>query len=227
MPNWAEQVSRVTCPCMNWGCRLEWVRDGKVLTLGELFLALGEHYTAAQTYAFYRTLRIIAVKRRKGKGVSAPASGSVKKCVTQSPFQAARMRLELIPNKELLLAEYAAVHNLGHLDPIKQNFDLAFRYLFKVMLRDLRPPWLAHAFPQALPGIGMLSKFTRPSFLQWNGAAGSDMFGGIVEKTLAGAAAAVKLELHGFLATRCSSAHPGEGATARCACRWPVWPSRS
>ena len=176
---------------MNWECGYEWVRDGKVLTLGELFLALGEHYTAAQQYAFYRTLRIIAVKRRKGKGASAPASGSVKTGVTQSPFQAARMRLELIPNKELLLAEHAAVHNLGHLEPIKQNFDLAIRYLFKVMRRDPRPPWLAHAFPQALPGIGVLSRFTRPSLLQWNVAAGSDIFGEIVAKTLAGTAAAV------------------------------------
>ena len=165
MPNWAEQVSRVTCPCMNWECGYVWVRGGKVLTLSELFLALGEHYTAAQIYAFYRTLRSIAVKRRKGKGASAPASGSVKTGVTQSPFQAARMRLELIPNKELVLAGYAAVNNLGHLEPIKQNFDLAIRYLFKVMLRDLRPPWLAHAFLQALPGIGVLSRFTRPSFL--------------------------------------------------------------
>ena len=123
-----------------------------MLTLGELILALGKHYTAAQIYAFYRTLHIIAVKRRKGKGASAPASGSVKTGVTQSPFQAARMRLELIPNKELLLAEYVAVNNLGHLEPIKENFDLAIRYMFKVMLRDLRPPWLAHTFPRLCQG---------------------------------------------------------------------------
>ena len=76
-----------------------------VLTLGELFLALGDQYTATRIYAFYRTLRIVAVKRRKGHGASAPASGSVKTGVTQSPFQAARMRLELNPNKELLLVE--------------------------------------------------------------------------------------------------------------------------
>ena len=88
---------------MDCECGYEWVRGGIVLTLGEVFLALDEHYTAAQLYAFCRALRIIAGKRRKGKGGSAPASGSVKLGITQSPFQAARMRLELIPNKELLL----------------------------------------------------------------------------------------------------------------------------
>ena len=65
-PNWAEQVSRVTCPCMDPARGYEWARGGTVVTLGELFLALGKDYTAAQIYAFYRTLRIVAVKRRKG-----------------------------------------------------------------------------------------------------------------------------------------------------------------
>ena len=61
-------------------------------------------------------LRIIAVKRRKGHGARAPASGSVTG-VTQSPFQAARMRLRHTPNKEPLIAEYAAAHGLavGHI----------------------------------------------------------------------------------------------------------------
>ena len=92
------------------------------------------------------------------------------------------------------------MNNLDHLEPIKENFDLAIRYLFKVMLRDLRPPWLAHAFPQALPGIGVLSRFTRPSFLQWDGAVGSNIFGETVVKLLTDVVEAVQLELKGFLA---------------------------
>ena len=168
--------------------------------LGELFLTLGEHYTAAQIYVFYRTLRIIAVKRRKGKGAIAPASGSVKTGVTQSPFQAARMRLQHTPNKELLLAEYAAAHGLGHLEATKENVDSAIRYLHKLLLRDMRPPWVTHTFPQALPGTGVLSRYTRPSFLQWDGAVGSKLFGETVVKLLTDVVEAVQLELKGFLA---------------------------
>ncbi len=198
-PNWAEQVSRVTCPCVDPACGYEWARGGTVLTLGELFLALGKQYTAAQIYSFYRTLRLVAVKRRKGHGAHARVSGSATG-VTQSDFQAARVRLEHTPNKEQLLAEYAAANELGHLDATKENVDAAIRYLYKLLLRDLRPPWLTHTFPQALPGNGVLSKFTRPSFLQWDGAAGSKLFGEAVAKLLADVAAAVDLELQGFLA---------------------------
>ena len=39
--------------------------------------------------------------------------------------------------------------------------------MFAQVLRDLRPPWLDHSFPQALPGDGVLSRYTRPSFLSW------------------------------------------------------------
>ena len=39
--------------------------------------------------------------------------------------------------------------------------------MHKILLCDLNPPWVDHQFPQALPGEGVLSRFTRPSFLQW------------------------------------------------------------
>ena len=95
----------------------------------------------------------------------APASGSAS-AVTHSSFQAAQMRLEQKRNKEQLLAEYVAANGLEHLEPTKENFDAATRYPYKLLLRDLRPPWLAHTFPQALPGNAVLSKYTRSCFLQ-------------------------------------------------------------
>ena len=198
-PDWKEQVSRITCPCLDPECGYEWARGGKVITLGELFLALGKQYTAAQIYSFYRTLRLVAVKRRKLHGAHGPASGSATG-VTATEFQAARIRLEHTPNKHQLVAEYAAANELGELEATQENVNVAIRYLYKVLLRDLRPPWLTHTFPQALPGNNLLSKYTRPCFLQWDGEAGGKLFGEAVAKLLADAVAAVDLELRGFLA---------------------------
>ena len=62
-PDWTKQVTRITCPCMDPDCGYEWARDGMVMTLGELFMVLGKKHTASQIYAFYRTLRIVAVKQ--------------------------------------------------------------------------------------------------------------------------------------------------------------------
>ena len=198
-PDWKEQVSRITCPCLDPECGYEWARGGKVITLGELFLALGKQYTAAQIYSFYRTLRLVAVKRRKLHGAHGSASGSATG-VTATEFQAARIRLEHTPNKHQLVAEYAAANELGELKATQENVNAAIRYLYKVLLRDLRPPWLTHTFPQALPGNNLLSKYTRPCFLQWDGEAGGKLFGEAVAKLLADAVAAVDLELRGFLA---------------------------
>ena len=70
----------------------------------------------------------------------------------------------------------------------------------QLLLRDLRPPWLAHTFPKALPGNCVLSKCTRPSFSQWRGKVGSTLCGRAVADLLTNVAAAVDLELQGFLA---------------------------
>ena len=47
-------------------------------------------------------------------------------------------------------------------------FDEAVRCVYAHVLRDMRPPWLEHSFPQALPGDGVLSRYTRPCFLAWS-----------------------------------------------------------
>ena len=197
-PDWEQQVYRITCPCKDAHCGYEWARYGPAFTLGELFLALGKEYTARQIYAFYLSLRLIAVKRRKtqstGRGAGA-ATG-----VTGSPFQAANMRSELKYNRTQLIEEYAAVHNLDPLPDNKESLDAATRYLYKLLLSDLRPPWLTEAFPQALPGNSLLSRYSRPCFLQWGDGEGADLFGDSVATRISQHVDSLGLELRGFLA---------------------------
>ena len=65
---------------------------------------------------------------------------------------------------------------------------------------ETRRHWLAYTFPQALPGNGVLSRYTRPSFLHWGLATGRNVLGRDVANLLADLADAVDLELQGFLA---------------------------
>ena len=74
------------------------------------------------------------------------------------------------------------------------------RYLHMILLRDLRPPWLTHNFPQALPGDAVLSRYTRPSFLQWSSDLGAALFGDEVRTLLGKVTSAVSLDVAGFLA---------------------------
>ena len=92
------------------------------------------------------------------------------------------------------------MNKFGHLATTNENVDSAIRYLYKLLLSDLRPPWSTHTFPQALPGNGLLSKYTWPSLLQWDGPAGLQLLGEAVVKLLADVATAMDLELQGFLA---------------------------
>ena len=82
-PNWREQWNRLQVPCMGTNDYM-WFRTGEVTTLGELFLALGREYTAASIYAFFRTLRVVVVKRRKGKSYK-PGSASASTGLTGGP----------------------------------------------------------------------------------------------------------------------------------------------
>ena len=43
----------------------------------------------------------------------------------------------------------------------------AVMFIQMLLLRDLRPPWLAHEFHQAVQEGGMMSRFTRPQLLFW------------------------------------------------------------
>ena len=76
----------------------------------------------------------------------------------------------------------------------------AVKFMHLVLLRDLRPPWLDHDFPHALPGEGLLARFTRPSFLYWPANKVPTLFGATVHEQLASAAADVDLVFAGVIA---------------------------
>ena len=67
-----------------------------------------------------------------------------------------------------------------------QLLDEAIKFAHLALLRDLGPPWLEKAFPQALPGSGMLARLTRPSFLFWPPADAANVFGSKVREELVG-----------------------------------------
>ena len=80
-PDWVNQIVRVVVPCVGTN-RFHWVRIGPVVSLGQLFLILGKLFSAAQIFHFYRTLRVVALKKRKtaSKGIpgqALPATGSL------------------------------------------------------------------------------------------------------------------------------------------------------
>ena len=101
MPDWAEQWNRCIAPC-NSAASHEWLRKSPVITLGELFQRLGTAHTAKTIYGFYRTRRLVVLKKRKTQsnpaGPPGSASGGPRSRVTGltgSPLQAAAIRAEL------------------------------------------------------------------------------------------------------------------------------------
>ena len=69
-----------------------------------------------------------------------------------------------------------------------------------VLLSDLRPPWLAYDFPQALPVGGVLSRFTRPQLLFWPASNVATLFGKDLNRSFADAAENVQLVFAGIVA---------------------------
>ena len=76
----------------------------------------------------------------------------------------------------------------------------AVNFMHLLLLRDLTPPWVTQQFPQALPGDGLLSKFTRPSFLCWPEADADVLFGTTVSGVLRRRAGMVQKEFAGVIA---------------------------
>ena len=152
---------RVRVPCRETA-DFEWRRTGAVVSLGEFMQALGKQFIAKQVYYFYRALRIVALKRSKGS-TSAGSTGAFLG-MAASGLQAAQLRANL--NKEQLVREYAAAIGVECVDT-REVFDEAAKAVYAAILRDMSPPWLLRSFPQALPGNGVLSKYTGPCFLTW------------------------------------------------------------
>ena len=92
--------------------------------------ALGQQFTARQTYYLYRTLRVVALKRTKGRkqrrfGMAA------------SGLQAAQLRPEL--HKEQLVQEYA--QGLGrNKHPTMDVYSVAINCVYTTVLKDRSPP---------------------------------------------------------------------------------------
>ena len=63
-PDFEKQVNRLVVPCQGtqYYC---WVRSGRVISLGELFLQMHLKYNAREIYELYLHLDIVAIKRRK------------------------------------------------------------------------------------------------------------------------------------------------------------------
>ena len=68
---------------------------------------------------------------------------------------------------------------------MNQAFDAAVQYVHLNLLQDLSPPWIEHAFSQAVPGDGVLSRYLKPCFLRWGTASARQLFGDPIAETLA------------------------------------------
>ena len=150
-PNWGAQTQRVECPCVSTTL-YEWRRHTKVTTLGELFLVLGKEYPASTIYQYYRTLRVIALKRRQGDSVTKKGS-SGGYGMTGSSLQAATIRRSFMFNKDVVIEEYATLHGLDQkllTDTSERDvlFNEAVQYIHMKLLRDMSPPWLVDSFPR-------------------------------------------------------------------------------
>ena len=84
-------------------------------------------------------------------------------------------------HRDALVEEYIQVKGLTAAyveDKGKQRvLEEAVQFIQLVLLTDLRPPWLTHDFPQALPRGGVLSRFTRPQLLFWPASEVATLFG--------------------------------------------------
>jgi hypothetical protein len=203
-PCWDRQQFRVVCPCAGTDM-YHWARTGLVVSLGQLFLILGKRYTSAQIYHFYRTLRIVAVKRTKGgsrrqdaSGQALPATGSLAVGTAGTAVRRGMMQW-----REQLVEEFCT---LTGRDIPEDNvsratvFDKAVQYVHVNLLQDLSPPWIGSEFLRALPGDGVLSQYLKPTFLAYDLKDACYVFGDTVMRTLCKVAQAVNLTVAGILA---------------------------
>ena len=105
-----------------------------VTTLGELLIYLGHRHTAKQIYYFYRTLRIIAVKRQKCPRTAGPALTPLLTSMLRSGAQASQIKEALVPQRKRVVAEYLRATGRDGEVPVsdrdvQENFDKALRCL--------------------------------------------------------------------------------------------------
>ena len=166
-PDWQEQTNRLAVPCRHT-LSAQWRRAGLVTTLGQLFLALGARWTGAVIYEYYRTLRVVALCRKK-TGSAVAAAG----------LSGHQLGVGLGAPEPLVQAYCDFVGEEVPMSATERQAKLAeaWRHIFALILQDLRPPWAEHAFPQGLPNARALGRYTRPSFLHWTADAAMHVFG--------------------------------------------------
>ena len=180
LPNPAEQQFRVLLPICepdSVSSKYEWRLECHCTTLGQLILALGERYTASQIYFFYRTLRIIAVKRRKDHTSDNRARrvGS-----HASELKPAQIKQSHRTDRTEIVRQYLAITGQvielpePDTESFRVLFDAALRNVYAYVLQDMSPPWLSTFFGSGISGLGV---YTRPAFLQWSAEAAPHIFG--------------------------------------------------
>ena len=182
LPDWPNQESGILVPCKQ-APEFQWYRAGPVVTLGELFLALGQRFAASAIYAFYQVLRpVLRISNVK------------------SPCPA------LVPqtNRDIVIQEYLQARNWDSYILRSVGDEVIFREVMhlvqRVVLLDKRPPWLCDRFPMSVPRDGMFVKLTTPSFLWWGADETATLFGHAVHYKLAGVAENQCLVFAGIIA---------------------------
>ena len=129
--------------------------------------------------------------------------------MTGSAFQPSKIRSELLHTRnpthgDALVEEHTQVKGLtaAYVEAKGKHrvLEEAVQFIQLVLQTELRPPWLIHDFPQALPGGGVLSRFTRPQLLFWPASEVATLFGEELNRSFADAAESVELVLAGIVA---------------------------
>ena len=143
------------------------------------------------------------LSRNEAPGSASAVPGSTTGGVAGGPLQAHRIMAQF-RKEDALVAEYIDLRGLttqyvAERGP-KRMMKEAINFMHLLLLKDVTPPWITQQFPQALPGDGLLSKFTRPSFLCWPEADTDVLFGTAVSGVLRGRADMVQKEFAGVVA---------------------------
>ena len=129
LPDWEQQKNRFYVPCVN-DSGSHWLRETRGTTLGVLFAQLGDQFPASTIYYFYLSMRILVVK----------AQGS-----TPSVTWRQAMKVS-IDDQDQVVKDFCRVTNLPVPAPGSTEERLltkdASEYIAKLVLGDVRPPWL-------------------------------------------------------------------------------------
>ena len=174
---WHQQRLRLLVPCSDALLPYEWRRTGSCTTLGLLFFALGKEYSASQVYDYYLYLKIVALKRKKGKSSNWGSHG--KRGSSAAGISGSGIRKGFKGSKEQIVNEYREV--TGGAEPGSASdailTDQAVRHIHAFLLQDMRPPWIMSTLDTQIPSESTLSCYTQASFLQWTPAVARACFG--------------------------------------------------